>query len=267
MESLKVWFRQKSNALTYFDLSDSQAKSSAPVTCIPEKPVQQWTYTDFFFVLPLAETIIDMTTHRVIVRRVPTFFAVLLGTILSAIAYAGFSVGFGANWWAFLFAAIGAGMGFLSSFRMLVVRTWITTLQDITAIRYGASASGLNIWILLFVFVCFYAGGMLATNDNVSESLFWGFTAIAFMIPFRVIFRRTKINLTVGGRVNQDEFEFPIDAFDMEPFRVKLLENKLALDYGTELTTVLPSAPSVEPIVAKQPTDGSYQGLGGYGDL
>jgi len=260
MESLKIWFKQISNSLTYNDLTDSQAKSAVPVTCIPEKPVQQWTFTQFFIVIPLYDTIIDLTSHRVIVRHVPSFFTTIFTTFISALAFAGFSVGFGAEWWAFLYAAIGGVLGFLAAFRMLVVRTWIATIQDVSAIKYGASA-GSSLFLFLFVFVCFYAGGLLATNNNEAEAIYWGLTAIAFMYPFRVIFRQTKINLTIGGRVSDDQFEFPIDPFDMEHFRAKFLENKLALDYGTELSQSSIPAQSTSTSDNSSKRSTSYQGF------
>jgi len=263
MNELKTWMRQKSNALTYSDAGEWQAKAAAPVSSIAERPVQQWTYTRFYFVVPLQEVIVDLTSHRVIVRFVPSFFRVLLWTIFTTVAFAFMAYGAGCQWWSFLVAAIGAGLGFLAAFRMLPVTTWITTLQDINAINYGASAANLGPMGYLFIFLCFFAGGDLAySGNNTGQALFWGLTAVVITAYFCTIFRRTMVNLTIGGRTNGSEFSFPIDPFDMEPLRNKLLENKLALDYGTELQS------SGAPISnAAQPESEPVRGYQAFGDL
>jgi len=261
MDSLKVWMRQQSNSLVYSDSGDWQAKATTPVTSIAERPVQQWTYTRFFFIVPLMEYAIDLTSHRVIVRKIPSFFITILYTLLAAVAFAGFGVGAGCGWWTFLVAALGAGMGFLAAYRMLPVRTWITTHQDINAIHYGAQAASFGVGMYLFVFICFYGGGLLASNGDISQAVFWGLTAVVCVAYMRTIFRQTVIELTVTGRVDESEFSFPVDPFDMEHIREKLLENKLALDYGTELHHSNVSTSSTAKTV------GGYQGLGEDEDI
>ena len=197
MQAAQQWFRQKSNSLFYSDAGEWQAKAALPVSSVAERPVQQWSYTRFFVVIPMFEHVIDMTSHRVIVRVVPSFFLTLVWSLVCAIAFAGMAVGAGAEWsvgkaylkdrrrlkvvglggfllnatnrWSILASGLGAGLGFLAAYRMLPVRVWMAHLQDIKAIRYGATSSGGSFWFYLFVFACFYAGGLLAVYDNPSQ--------------------------------------------------------------------------------------------------
>jgi len=251
--------RQKSNSLLYTDAGDWQAKAAAPVSSIAERPVQQWTYTRFYFIIPLQDVMVDLTSHRVIVRFIPSFFLTLVWTISLAIAFAFMAYGANCQWWSFLVAALGAGLGFLAAFRMLPVTTWMAMLQDVNAIRYGAAAADFGVLVYMFVFLCFFAGGSLAYNgQNVGQAVFWGLTAVAIMAYLTTIFRRTVVTLTVSGRVFESEFSFPVDPFDMEQFRSKMLENKLALDYGTELQhSSVEAGQPVQPSVAQ-----GYQAFG-----
>ena len=157
MDVLKKWLEQTTHSLTYEDL-DAGAPATSPSASIAEKSVKQWTFVRYaLVVIPVRETLIDLTSHRLVVRQRPLFLATLIGSLLSGVIFLFLGIGLGIEWYSLLMAVLGAVLGFVAAYRMLLVRTTIVPIRDITAVHLGPQPVPWAWWFYLVIFIVFYA--------------------------------------------------------------------------------------------------------------